>query len=573
MIRNRSFTPGEKPRYILPSYGGFMVQIKNNIRKISDFFTAAGETFPLTTILILLFSTALSVFIDQSDPTCQWIENNGIPFLLLWGIGSYFAETWLRNKRGLKWIGAVCAALAAGVFVYGSNHGTEILRENVSHWQAAYGIVMISLGIYGNFKRSGLAFNQWCIRVVHELSRLAIICAVTAMGIALVTAIFVTLILNGKHYMLIIRAEFLILGPLFGTGVLRAQIRKERDLPNFFVLIVKYLLNILLITAFAVIYGYILKILITRVVPSNEIFRILAGLFIIGLPIWTLAGTFPEDHWLIRTGVRLPYVFIPFLFLQGYAIRERILAYGMTPLRYACLALMVFEVVYMVVYEVRKRETAVMLPFIACVSIVMFVLPGINMFSVSNQSQKAVFDQLISPEFRTLTSEEQSRLAGAYYYLAGNAHGQAMLSETEPAKIEAIKDSGKIGIPEIDQGLFIDYDFPVRNADIRDFDSMSMLMTYDYQTSAEKPEVYDPRNVVFYDSDGESRLTADISIFLNRCISAYSAAPLKPPDFSGEIQLDDSSMLRIWHCSMSVDPEGQIVFLDLSAVLLERSGS
>ena len=205
--------------------------------------------------------------------------------------------------------------------------------------------------------------------------------------IVLVMAIFVTLILNGDHYMMIFRAEFLVLGIIFGSGCLDAQIKEDRELPRFFIVIVKYLLMILLLAAFAIIYGYILKIVITRVVPSNEIFRILAGLFIIGLPIWTLAGTFSEDHFLVRIGVKLPFIFIPFLFLQGYAIRERIMAYGMTPFRYLCLALMLFEVIYIIVYALRRRETGIMLPVFAVLTVISLIVPGINMFSIANRSQ------------------------------------------------------------------------------------------------------------------------------------------------------------------------------------------
>ena len=546
--------------------------MKKTLQNIFEQYRAAAAVYPLTMVLILLFALTTAIFIDQSNELCQWVETNGIPFLMLWGIGTFFTETMFHDDQRGKWIGVVCTGLISAGFVYFSANGSDVLRENVSHWKMAYGFILVCLGVYGNYKRSGLAFNEWCIRVVHELSRLAILCAITAMGIALVVAVFVTLILGGKHYMLIIRAEFLVTGCLFGIGLLQAQIRLDRELPNFFCMIVKYLLTSLLIVAFAVIYGYILKIIITRVVPSNEIFRILAGLFIIGLPIWTIAGTFPAEHWLLRISRKLPYIFIPFLFLQGYAIRERISAYGLTPLRYLCLVLMLFEVVYIIVYALRMRETGIMLPIMAVLALVSLALPYVNMYSMANRSQKSIFDRYIESDFYSLSDDDQSSLAGAYYYLSGNAAGKNMLASVAPDKIETIKASGKTGIREIDSNMYIYYEFPVLDVDVSAYERMTMLSTFYPDKPNDEETPVDPQAVEFYDGQGNVLLTADVSEFLNRCISSYAAGQLLKPNFSGDIQLDENRLLRVYLCSVTVSNESEqtIPFLNLDAVLLEK---
>ena len=545
-------------------------KLNEMIKNITGYYKQAADAYPITLVLIFLFSVTAAVFIDQSGTVGKFMEDKGIPFLMLWGFGTFFAETYWSGKKALKWCAAAGFGVIAAGLVHFSTEGSELLRENVSHWIAAYSIILIVLGVYKNYKRSGLPFNRFCIRVVHELSRLAILCSVISIGIVLVVAVFVTLILNGEHYMLILRTEFLALGCLFGSGLLDAQIRLDRELPRFFVAIVKYLLMSLLTAAFLIIYAYILKIIITRVVPSNEIFRILAALFIIGLPIWTMAGTFEEDHLLVRIGVRLPYVFISFLFLQGYAIRERIMAYGMTPLRYLCLVLMVFEIIYIAVYALRKRETGVMLPVIAALAFIALVLPYGNMFSTANRSQKAIFDRFISSDFYSLSSDDQSSLAGAYYYLAGNEEGKALLTDTDPEKIETIKASGKIGDQDYDSNMFIYFEFPVKDADISEFDRMTMLSTFNIYQGQNPPEHFDPEHIVFYDGQGNEALTADVSDFLNACISAYALDPLGKPDFPGEIRLDDGSLILVNLCSMTVEPGQNIRFLDLNGVLLTR---
>ena len=343
-----------------------MKTIKTMLKSISDYFRQIGGRYPLTLLLILLVSLSAALFIDQSNAFANFMENQGLSFLFFWGLGAFFAETQWSGKRGAKWAAAAAAGVLSGVLVYFRYYSADPLKTNAGHWAAALGIVFAVLGAWRNYKKSGQPFNVWCIRVVHELSRLAIICAVTAAGLALVTSTFVALILNGQHYMLVFRAEFLVLGCLLGSGVLYAQIRPERERPAFFNVIVRYLLAGLLTAAFVIVYIYILKIIITRVMPSNEVFRILAGLFIIGLPIWTLTGTFEEKDLLVRISVRLPYFFIPFLFLQGYAIRQRIAAYGLTPARYMCLVLMLVEVIYIAVYALRNGRPASCCPSSRC---------------------------------------------------------------------------------------------------------------------------------------------------------------------------------------------------------------
>ncbi len=548
-----------------------MNKVKTMLKGISDNFKRVMTRYPVTMTLVFLVAATASVFIDQSGALGKFVENKGLPFLMLWGIGTYFAETYWPEKKAAKWVGTAAAGLIAAVLIHLDNSPFVMTRELSSHWTTAYVIVLISLGVYRNYRSSGLKFNQYCIRVVHELSRLVIICFITGLGIVLVMATFVELIMNGEHFMLILRAEFLVMGILVGSGLLDAQIKLDRELPRFFIVIVKYLLTVLLLAAFAIIYGYILKIIITRVVPSNEIFRILAGLFIIGLPIWTLTGTFEEDHPLVRIGVKLPLIFIPFLFLQGYAIVQRIMAYGMTPLRYLCLTLMLFEVIYIAVYTLFRRETGVMLPVIAVLAVICLIAPEINMFSIANRSQKAIFDRYIAADFSDLSAEDQSSLAGAYYYLADNEEGKTLLSETDPAKIEAIKNSGMVGISEYDRNIYFNYEFPLIGEDIRSFSRMTMLSTENI-ASGRNEENYDPEKVAFYDPEGKLILTADLSDFLNQCIAAEAEHLTGTPDFPATFEPEEGKTLRITEiqCSMDTEPERKINYLYLNAVLLER---
>ncbi len=548
-----------------------MEKVNNMLKGIYKNSKQVIKHYPATLVLIMLLSLTSAIFFDRDEGFGKFIRDHGIIFLMLWGFGSFFIETCGIRKRALKYCGIALMGLIAAGLVWLGNSPSETVSDSASNWGVAWSIVMISLGIYRSFKNSGMPFNRYCLNAVYKLAMLMIICSITSTGVLMVMGVFVTLILNNQYDTLIIRAEIIIQGCLAGFGLLYALSDPDTELPRFFTAIIKYLLMVMLIAAFAIIYGYILKIIITRVVPSNEIFRILAALFVIGLPIWTMTGALPEDHLLVRIGVKLPYIFIPFLFLQWYAIRERIAAFGITPLRYLCLALMVFEIIYIAVYALRDKETGIMLPILAGMAVISFALPYVNMYSTANRSQKAIFDRFIVSDFADLSTEDQSDLAGAYYYLAGNAEGKALLSRTPQEKIEAIKSSGMIGEREYDRNIYFNYEFPMTSEDIRSFSRITSV-TNENAGSGEIRENYDPEKIEFYDAEGNLILTADLSGFINRCISAEAENQTGTPDFSGTVDLGDGKILRITqiNCGINTEPEREFNYLYLNALLLER---
>lgn len=547
-----------------------MKTIKNMLKSISEYFTRVSSRFPLTLVLIILTSLSAALFIDQSGEFADFMESKGLLFLFISAIGAFFGESLCGQKKALRWCTAAAAALSGVGLVCFYFYGSDPVKVIAGRCTAVYGIALTALGTWFNFRRSGQPFSHWCIRLVYELACLAIICSITSTGLGLVTAVFAALILNGQHFMLIFRINFLVIGCLAGSGILDAQISPERERARFFSAIVKNLLGGLLIAAFVIVYGYILKIIITRVVPSNEIFRILAGLFIIGLPIWTLIGTFEENELPVRIGVKLPYLFIPFLFLQGYAIRERIAAYGLTPMRYLCLVLMVFEVLYILVYALRKRETGVMLPVIAIMAAVSLALPYVNMYSTAVRSQKAIFDRYITADFSDLSPEEQNQLTGAYYYLADDPEGKAAVSDTDPAKLAAIEGSGLTGVPGAEKTVSVSREFTLQDADISAYNSMTAVSTWSSRSEYEAPELFDREAVAFYDPEGSELLTADLSGFIAECIAASGKGLNGSDAISGAVQLDDGRMILVRSCSFVIEEEEAIRHLYVEGLLLEN---
>lgn len=66
---------------------------------------------------------------------------------------------------------------------------------------------------------------------------------------------------------------------------------------------------------------YIIKILVLRQMPKNQIFRILSSLFIIGMPIWSMAQYFKDENFWYNVSSKLAIAFIPFIILQSGKIK------------------------------------------------------------------------------------------------------------------------------------------------------------------------------------------------------------------------------------------------------------
>ena len=67
-------------------------------------------------------------------------------------------------------------------------------------------------------------------------------------------------------------------------------------------------------------------------------------------------------------------------------------------------------------------------------------------------------------------------------------------------------------------------------------------------------------------------LTADISEFINQCISAEAENRIGKPDFPGTVDLEDGKLLLVTDIrfGMTIEPEQKFDYLYLNALLLEQ---
>ena len=545
-----------------------MNALKNMINKFSDDSRLTFHRFPITAILIILVSILTPLFVIEPEINDLLFTEKIIPFLIVCGFGTFLVETIFRSADWRKWVGTGFAALISFGFVYWVNvqqksffgFSERMVDTNLSRYYVSYILIGICIAVYGNFRQSGCSFSEYVIKVFQNLAQIAIVSAALAAGIALVGFIFAYLILNDSNYLIIPRTEVLILGSVFGIGFLSSLINTNKEIARFFTIIVRNILLVLVIIAFAIIYVYIGKILITQVMPSNQVFRILTALFLIGLPIWTMADYFEDGHWLNKIGRILPYIFIPFIVLQGYALGLRIADNGLTPNRYLGVMLIGFEMIYILLFFIRKRKVEWILPVFAACVLIAGVLPGVNMFTVSINNQYKTVQKLSERDFGDLNSTDQRRLAGAYYYLANHEGGKQLVAGLDNETVSAIEKSDIFGWAG-DQNYFYK-SFSLSDLDISDFRTLSVVRASVYDSPI------DLEKVPFGDDENSALLTVDLSDVIKLLIvSGQSQNEAKSEKFR-IVETGDGSKLVINYINIALDMEGDIATLDLEGYWL-----
>ncbi len=418
-----------------------MNKLKEKIDNLYLILKKSMEQFPLTMITIIILTLIFVIDLEGNV-----IEGAILRNIMLFGVvfanGAFLTET-LTSEKKKKIIGYVISAVLALVFTYIIAE-PNILPKNIMNWiEKLFTCSMLStfaLSIYFNYKKSEKTFEKYLTSVFVNILKASIIYGILVVGSLIVTAVFIFLIMDGDDYTLLARIEILILGIYYVPAILYSLCNIEEKVSKFSKVVIKYVLGTLVIVAFAIIYIYIIKIIILRDIPSNQIFRILTALFILGCPIWTMIESFNEDTAIDKINKKLPKLFIPFIALQIYSIGVRILENGITENRYLCIVLIIFEIIYTII-KLRKKEVGKTILVFIALTIISTVMPYINMNNISKISQ---YNNLkIFKEKTEYTEEEKQKIYGGYSYLQntdeGNSLIKSLLTEKEEEEIRSFR--------------------------------------------------------------------------------------------------------------------------------------
>ncbi|MBP5282481.1 MAG: DUF4153 domain-containing protein, partial [Lachnospiraceae bacterium] len=334
----------------------FTDRIKSLAKRIIDVF----REYPVTMICIMLAALVGTILIPIHDRDLEQNFERVIFFFLLTAMQAIAYEEIVPQKKPIRITGYIVSVLLSILNVYVLSYDREtflgidnnIVCEIFAKTLLVYGVIMIGLSIHHMFRRTEEDFEIYATKAFLEFLKATVVYGLFALGLALVIWVFNELIYQTDY--LLEMVELFLAGGIYVPMCLKAISSKHDEPGKFSRFCILYVLQPLQLAAFAIIYMYIIKIFVTREDPANKIFLILACLFAIGMPIWTLVhGLKQEKGILPKISIFLPYAFIPFLALQIWSIAIRIRAYGMTIDRYTCVVLVICEILYLALYAIQ----------------------------------------------------------------------------------------------------------------------------------------------------------------------------------------------------------------------------
>ena len=462
------------------------------IKKSLEQFKMIFQRFPITYIATIVLTIFYAVTLERNLLTTTIVKNI-YTFGLIFTITSFFIESTFNQKsKKYKIILIIANTLLSFAYVWAKNYINVFLGTNLEKYVQysqylkrfiiCYTLSITIFSVYSLYKKNDLPINEYLVKTTIAMFKNTLIYGILAIGILLICMAFITLILDDSDYVLIARIQIILFGAFYVPKMFFAIATPEKEVGKFAKVVVKYVLGTLVFSAFAVIYIYIIKILILWRVPSNQIFRITATLFILGCPIWILVSYFKDNDIYQKINSKLPYAFIPFIFMQIYSIGVRIWEYGLTPTRYMGVALIIFEIAYLIIHKLDNEHLRAVFYSLIVIILVSGLAPFINMYKVSQVSQFNILkSNKYSIENDAVADEQVEKARGAYLFLTRTPEGRkladSILSETEKTILIGY-DEDHYKVKYLTRGLFANKE--LNDLDISGYSKLYRVREYSY---------------------------------------------------------------------------------------------
>lgn len=461
----------------------FYQKIKNSL---SDY--AVSLIAIVVTSVYAAFHFAMEMEFDSafwSEPVFDTIGRGMVCFCF----GAVFVETFFTGQKRKKIGALLVAAMLAVPLAIGTGLDAEmqifkmagsILEELTYRFLYGY-MLLLTLGtVYFCFKKTGLSFSEYVLKAFSNLMKTFIAFWILSFGALLIIGIVDELLLDDYSYF-DMSIEILIIG-LYLVPMCLSGLRDMKDEPGAFLkTVVKYIMLLLSACGMAIVYFYVLKILILWEMPSNEVFSIVSALFCLGMPVWLMMEAYADDTRYYKVFSKLPYLFSPLIVLQLYSMVVRISQYGVTPERYMGMMLILFEVVTLFIWHFGKKKRETMLAFLCLLVFIAFWMPGINMYRVSNLCQQSFLKKYYQEvlDGKEISGLAYERLKGSYQYLKSQEQTEAFAMQYDIKEESFVAMLKEIEITDSTLTEYETHDIHccqmVGELDVADYQKMDML--------------------------------------------------------------------------------------------------
>lgn len=557
------------------------------LKKMKNLYKTLKENvflkYPVTICNIWIASLLTAVVVDFPFEQVYYDKFMKITiFFWIFAAGNLLVEELFdKYKKLVRLIGFILSAAISGFFIIMSSIEQEyifgIKNDTVMTFIAklllCYLTWIAMFCIFKMYQKSEVSFEKYCLSVFGSTMRTTIVYGIFALGLAIIILIFNVLIFDTDDF--ILRIETLLACGLYIPGMILAFSKMQDEIGKFLRVVVKYVLLILEMTAFLIIYIYIAKLVISWDLPSNEVFPILSWLFVCGLPIWTVAMYFKEDK-LGKVASILPYVFIPFIILQMICIGLRIQEYGLTQERYVCCYLIVAEIIYLILFSIKKRKYLPTIFLVAAILVSMFCLaPIINCDTMVYLSQKSRFETLMekAESGNELTDQEIRKVLGAYREIKYLEKGDAYVKQL-PSSYHEMIDEFEASCTDLSYD-YHDYsyvncgwDTEEFGLDVSNYKTIYVVTLHENDYGEESVNLSD----IVFEVHGEEKLI-DLSDFSEKA-RQYDEEGHDGKEFqewlyqNGKIQMEDGSMIVIYQMNVNFRDD-TCIYYNFNAFYLE----
>lgn len=263
--------------------------------------------------------------------------------------------------------------------------------------------MFILLVIYFVIKEKRISLKEYLLKFFMNSIFVFIISLIVLVGIYVLYMIC-EILLGTIPYYIISRIIVFLLSVIYFMGLFVSIENVEGKQSLFSKILVRYIMQIMVFIGFIIFYIYLIKIILMRELPSNQVFAVCTSLFSIGL-FTSLMSLGINEESKYNTAIKfLPIVFIPALILQIISLALRVAQHGMTTNRYFGVMIIIFEIVYLVFYildEILQNEK-VKLKNILIISnifiLIMFFVPKVNSYEFSD-----IYNKLFKKSQKTET--------------------------------------------------------------------------------------------------------------------------------------------------------------------------
>ncbi|MBO4899098.1 MAG: DUF4153 domain-containing protein [Lachnospiraceae bacterium] len=408
-----------------------------------------SKTHPFTfyvllaaTFFGLLYSLNEGFLGDLSWYRSTLAKNMGELFshLTMWMIMLLFAVFLLENliprdKLVLK--AGITLPVALVTFVYsGILTETCILSKTFLKMKAAIGedhiymfttgyfvtLFLVSLFLCYMRLREGMAFGDYIMGVISGSFLISVVYFVVNLGLLTLTFVF-TELLFGDFGDIYPPLAIIATGLYLGGSTLVILTESLTDIPKFMNVLFRYVLYGMSLVAYVIVYLYIIKIIVLQDFPSNSVYGILTALFCFSIPLAYL-NIDRTTGFIEKVSRILPYIFAPLIFLQIYTVVVRVHQYGLTPSRYLGIIFIMFEILYVIWYTIRRDTIHYIVLILAVLAFLLTFMPVTNALSVPKITQSLTLRRCLKYTAETIPADARRRMYSAYDYLKNMDNGE-----------------------------------------------------------------------------------------------------------------------------------------------------